>query len=65
MLKYNSDSAKKTAKKLGVTLKEIKEIYPSGKITTTEVKKVSSMKFLFGMTKGIGMIGNPTPFQKM
>lgn len=65
MLKYNSDSAKKNAKNLGVTLKEIKEIYPSGKITTEKVKRVSSIKFLFGMTKGIGMIGNPTPFQKI
>lgn len=65
MLKYNSDSAKKTAKKLGVTLKEIKEIYPSEKITTEKVKEVSSLKFLFGMTKGIGMIGNSTPFQKL
>lgn len=61
---YNSLTAKKTAKKLGVTLQEITEIYPREKITTEQVKEVSSMKFLFGTTKGIGMMGNPTPFQK-
>ena len=63
MIKYNSESAKKTANKFGVTLKEVKEMYPDGKITTRQVKEVATLKFFFGMTKGLGMIGNPTPFQ--
>lgn len=63
MTKYNSDGAKKAANKFGVTLNEVKEMYPSAKkITIKQVKEVATMKFLFGTTKGLGMIGNPTPF---